>query len=321
MPGYTLEDGQTLKNKLGATSSTELDRLETPFVAIRLTEIAMGAGPRGDFDLQHLKALHHHIFQDVFEWAGHSRDEHIRLSDGVTAHQPTLRKMEGRDFAIGPQIPARLNRVLTTLAAEDHWRGLDRDAFALKAGELLAELNSVHPFREGNGRTQRAFMAALGEQAGHQMRFYVVSRERMYQASVAAHENGDAGGFQRMIREITDPQRVAALREAQGFLDRHRNELDWRDHYMATTEEGRSYTLLLVGRAGPNFMGRTNSEILIGRASDLPDPPPQNGETITITTAVHQAKNQAETQRSSHAINVKPTGGGEDSQKSGPQKI
>lgn len=321
MPGYTLEDGETLKNKLGATTGAELERLETPFIAIRLTEIAMGEGPRGQFDLAHLKALHRHIFQDVYDWAGRTRDERVRLADGAVAYQPTLRKREGVDFAIGPHIPDRLNRAFTDLAAEGHWKGLDRDTFSVKAGELLAEINSVHPFREGNGRTQRAFMAALGEHAGHSMRFDVVSRERMYRASVAAHEHGDAGGFQRMIREITDPARVQALREAQGFLDRHRETIDWRDHYMATTEPERTYQFTLVGRAGPNFMARTNSEILIGRSSDLPDPPPQNGETVTITTAARQSPEQTLAQDSRHRINVTPIRGQDDGQKSGPQKL
>ncbi|WP_104825433.1 Fic family protein [Rhizobium sp. NXC24] len=294
---------------------------KTPHIAIRLVEIAMGAGPRGNLDLAHLKALHHHIFQDVYEWAGHTRDERVRLADGELAYQPTLRKVEGEDFAIGPHIPDRLNRVFAELAAEDHWRGLDRETFAMKAGELLAEINSVHPFREGNGRTQRAFMVALGERAGHTLRLDVVSRERMFRTSVAAHEHGGVSGFQRMIRKITDPQRVSALREAQSFLDQHQGAVDWRDHYMATSEGERTYTLTLVGRAGPNFMARTSTEILVGRSSDLPNPPPQNGETVTITTAARQSEEQSHAQRLSRGINVTPVAGADGSQKSGPQKI
>ena len=78
---------------------------------------------------------------------------------------------------------------------------------------------------------------------------------------------------------------MAALAEAQAFLDRHSDRLDWRDIYMATTEEGQTYSLAMVGIAGPNFMGRTANEILVGRSRDLPDPPPAAGETFTMTAA------------------------------------
>lgn len=56
------------------------------------------------------------------------------------------------------------------LASEDHLRGLDRETFIDRLTELLADLNA-HPFREGNGRTQRAFCAQLARDAGHQLRW------------------------------------------------------------------------------------------------------------------------------------------------------
>lgn len=286
MPGYELPDGKTLKNKVGATSSQELERAEGELVAARRIELAFGLGPAGRFDLDHLKAIHAHLFQDVYEWAGHTRDEKVALSDGTTAYEPTLRKAHGQLFATGSLVTAGLEDTFARLAEVGHLRGLDRDNFAVGAAAVLADINSAHPFREGNGRTQRAFLSALAQQAGHELRFDVVSRERMYQASIAAHERGDAGGFQRMLREIADPQRVAALAEAQSFLDRHRQSIDWRNVYMATTEEGQTYTLTMIGRAGPNFMARADGAILVGRTADLPDPPPANAERFTIRTAV-----------------------------------
>lgn len=285
MPGYTLPDGVTLKNKLGATTSAALDHLETPIIEGRLIELQFGLGPLGQFDLEHLKALHRHIFQDVYEWAGRTRNEKVRLADGSAAHEPIMRKVGGRNFTEGALVTNRLNAIFRQLAEDDFLRGLDRDAFAAQAAIVLSEINSAHPFRDGNGRTQRSFMAALARQSGHELRFDVISRQRMYRVSVASHEQGDHRGFQRMIREVIDPDRVAALAEAQAFLDRHSDRLDWRDIYMATTEEGQTYSLAMVGIAGPNFMGRTANEILVGRSRDLPDPPPAAGETFTMTAA------------------------------------
>ena len=55
----------------------------------------------------------------------------------------------------------------------------------------MVDLNAVHPFREGNGRTQRVFIEALAHAAGYNLDFSVASRERMIQASIAGNENGD----------------------------------------------------------------------------------------------------------------------------------
>jgi len=66
MPGYTLDDGVTLKNMPGANSPQQLAHLERPLVASRAAEIAFGSGPSGNFSSAHFKAIHHHLFQDVF---------------------------------------------------------------------------------------------------------------------------------------------------------------------------------------------------------------------------------------------------------------
>ncbi|THK33764.1 hypothetical protein EHS39_34170 [Ensifer sp. MPMI2T] len=61
----------------------------------------------------------------------------------------------------------------------------------------------MHPFREGNGRVQREFFAALAERAGHPLEFGVISEERMTFVSVVAHERGDLAPMRRMFAEIT----------------------------------------------------------------------------------------------------------------------
>jgi cell filamentation protein len=85
LPGYTLRDGLTLKNKLGATSHQGLEAAETDYVRSRLWDFTFGQGPKSRFDVAHLKAIHRHLFQDVYEWAGRTWDERVRLSEGTTA--------------------------------------------------------------------------------------------------------------------------------------------------------------------------------------------------------------------------------------------
>jgi len=79
----------------------------------RLAEIEIGAGPQGQFDAEHLKAIHRHLFQDVYEWAGHTRDERFVFSDGAIASEPIMRKADGQPFPNRPQIPAALRSIGT----------------------------------------------------------------------------------------------------------------------------------------------------------------------------------------------------------------
>ena len=149
MPGYTLPDGLTLKNKLGAINHEELEAAETDFVARRLLQIRNGQCPNGNFDAEHLKAIHRHLFQDVYEWAGHTRDERVVLSDGTIATEPVLRKIDGKPFMEGPLIAEGLDRIERKLVDADYLRGLTREEFSNRAADVMVDLNAVHPFREG----------------------------------------------------------------------------------------------------------------------------------------------------------------------------
>ena len=77
-------------------------------------------------------------------------------------------------------------------------RGPGREEFADRAAAVMVEINGVHPFPEGNGRTQSAFMGELAREAGYSLDFSVVSRERMIQASIAGNEKSDPGMMSRL---------------------------------------------------------------------------------------------------------------------------
>jgi cell filamentation protein len=291
VPNYTLPDGETLKNKLGANSLDELERIEADYVVPRRIEISLGRGPQGNFDAEHLKAFHRHLFQAVYEWAGHTRDERVTLSDGTVATEPILKKPEGQPFLIGPAIPAALDDIGTKFRDSNYLRGLTREVFAERAADVMIELNAIHPFREGNGRTQRVFMEQLAHAAGHDLDFTIVSKERMIQASIAAHEQDDPSMMRRMFDEISDPARAALLRESVEALEK--SKFDWNERYVATLAPGHTVDLVLAGVRGDQFMARTQAEILFGRTADLPEPRPERGETFTVTAAPY-AKTSAD---------------------------
>jgi cell filamentation protein len=204
----------------------------------------------------------------------------VRLSDGTVASEPLLYRSGSKPFAAGAQISDSLDDLAAKLRDADYLRGLPRAEFALRAATVLAEANAIHAFREGNGRTQRIFMQELAENAGHSLEFRVVSRERMIQASIAAHEDRDIGPMRRMLDEISNPNRVAALTPAIAFLNSAK--YPWNDRYVATLEPGRPEDLTIVGCSGAHFMARTDTTILIGQRSDLPSPDIASGARVKV---------------------------------------
>ena len=158
-------------------------------------------------------------------------------------------------------------------------RGLGQVEFAHQAARLLADINKLHPFREGNGRTQRLFLDLLARQAGHQLYFDVVSRERMIQASIKAND-GKLGMMTRMFEEITNADRIQPLRRAIAFLSREK--FNWNDVYVATTTAGQTYSGKLAGRHREAFMLRSDdNRIFIGYRGDI-DEVIQIGERIAF---------------------------------------
>jgi cell filamentation protein len=278
---YTYRGTHTVKNTFGVTDYDEFERIEAAIVKARYTEIAAGSGPTGQFDGGLIKAFHRHLFQDVYEWAGRTRDERVALSDGTVATMPTMRKAEGKLFTVGPAIPVALDAIGEKLRARSYLRSLRREEFAKQAGDIMAEINTVHPFREGNGRTQRVFMEQLAHAAGHDLNFTVISKERMIQASIAAHERNDTSMMRRMFDEISDPERVTLLRNSIAALEK--SKIDWNNRYVATIAPGHSVELVFAGISGEQFMARTKSDILFGWVSDLPTPYPQRNQTFTLT--------------------------------------
>lgn len=106
----------------------------------------------------------------------------------------------------------------------------------------------------------------------------------MIQASIAANDKGDAGLMRRMFVEISDPERVAALKPAIRSLEKHR--VAWNDQYLSTSEFGHEVELTMAGVAGKHFMARTKSTILIGNSSDLPLPHPESNETFILRPSI-----------------------------------
>ncbi len=172
------QDGQSCpRNYFGLLSYTELTKLERIYSEQRLIELE-NAGVSGRFDRQHLCSINFYIFQDVFPWAGQLRV--VGLS-----------KPGGAPFAAPAHITSSLTTLFQKLSGENHLNGLRVNDFAERAAYYLGEINAIHPFREGNGRTQREFVRQIAANAGHTISWAGFTQEQMTVASILSHTRGD----------------------------------------------------------------------------------------------------------------------------------
>lgn len=162
-PGTTV-----LKNRLGVTDQAALDAFEAIITAQRADEPL----PRGRLGYSHYRAIHRHLFQDVYDWAGKLRTVRIAKS--------------GSMFCYPEHIDAEMLKLFEGLHADDYFRHLSADAFSRRAAHLLAELNAIHPFREGNGRAQLTYLTLLALRAAHPLDFTRLDAPAMLRSMVAS---------------------------------------------------------------------------------------------------------------------------------------
>jgi cell filamentation protein len=182
-PGSTV-----LRNLPGLQDADALAEHEAQATTLRLAQLA-ATGLEGAYDLSHLQEFHRFIFQDVYPWAGELRT--------VPLAKP------GSMFALPEHIESYATELLRQLAAEQHLRGLPREQFAERLTHYWAEINAVHPFREGNGRAQRAFVRQLAIDAGHTLAWEHLDARALVHASQRSFQ-GDNLLMRELIEEVLD---------------------------------------------------------------------------------------------------------------------
>ena len=165
---YLYPGTDVLKNLRDIRDPDILSRFEAEATSRRIIQLISAPVP-GRFDTVRLKAIHKHIFQDVYAWAGQFRT--VDISKG------------GHSFAVAAFVEPALNDLLQKLSAENCLQAVDPKVFASRAGYCLSEVHAAHPFREGNGRTQREFIRELGRHAGFMVDWSRITRDQMIAAS------------------------------------------------------------------------------------------------------------------------------------------
>ena len=94
-----------------------------------------------------------------------------------------------------------MEELFSELEKENYLQPCDTEEMADRLAYYLSEINALHPFREGNGRTQRLFIEILAERAGYEVDFSEVSAEEMVEASAKAFLR-DYGKMNELMRRI-----------------------------------------------------------------------------------------------------------------------
>lgn len=139
----------------------------------------------GDFDLDHLKKIHHVIFADIYHWAGEIREGDF-LAKGSSV------------FCRGLYIESYAKEIHKKLVDENFLQGLDRGNIEKRMAYYMGEINALHPFREGNGRTQREFFRELALNAGYVLNFSRTTTKKLLQADMLAF-NGSYEALEKLI--------------------------------------------------------------------------------------------------------------------------
>lgn len=187
---YVDQQSGVLHNLIGAASQSSLNDAEADLTYARATQIWKQRIPRTN-DLTELRAVHRHLFQDVYDWAGQIRTVDIR------------KNAEGAEFFVPVAMIERSAGYAAEALREDTFlRELPHEELVERLAFHYDQFNYLHPFREGNGRTQRIFWSRVVQDAGCALDWRTVEGTVNDAACRAAAEDRDLGPLIEMFDGI-----------------------------------------------------------------------------------------------------------------------
>lgn len=181
-----------------------------------------------------------------------------------------------------------LNEALKPISNPETLRGSTPAEFAERAGAALSELNYVHAFREGNGRTNEAFIRELGREHGHEVEFAVITKPRMLEASIETTNDPSSRAMVHLVEDATDPGRREAIRPT--FEDLRARGEDPMEHNIRTAAAGERVTGAVLGSDDRTVSLVTDHGIVAADRADLPSELPRDDSDVTFTARSDYAR-------------------------------
>ncbi|OCW97548.1 putative adenosine monophosphate-protein transferase Fic [Alishewanella sp. HH-ZS] len=184
---YCYPNSSLLINLLDLKSEEELTAAEVEFTSYRLSTFIP------DFDnlsFDYLCHIHYHLFQDLYSWAGQIRTVDIAKQSTHFCNVRYISKSAEKCFEVLPR--------------NNYFREMPLPVFINNLADFFCEVNVLHPFREGNGRSLRLFCEVLALQAGYELSWHHISQEDWLLANIAGYQ-GDLMPLFRLFRLATKP--------------------------------------------------------------------------------------------------------------------
>lgn len=171
-----------LINKLGITDENKLKEFEGAVTFAKASELELN--PISDtFDVEHYKLIHKYLFEDIYDWAGEYRTVNI--------------SKKGTKFASADQISDLMNACFMRLKDNNYFQNKSFDEFVDNIVDFYSVTNMIHPFREGNGRTQRLFISQLIRFNNYDIDFSSIDKDELMIATIHA-----ANGIVDYLKDI-----------------------------------------------------------------------------------------------------------------------
>lgn len=174
-------------NLVGARTKEALDQAEANLVPLRELELYSSDDLSNDAGSE-IQQIHQQLFQDIYAWAGKFRTVDIRKN--IKGAEP---------FLAATQIPAALSYFESNLRDAQQLKNLNRTSFVEQLAKFYDELNFIHPFREGNGRTQRVYWTRIALNAGWEINWLSISGSENDSACRIAAEQKDLAPLQELF--------------------------------------------------------------------------------------------------------------------------
>ena len=186
---FTIPGTGVLRNKLGITDSAALLKATTDSTVLRLAELH--ASPiRGGFDSAHLQAIHHHLYQDLYDWAGELRS--------IDAHNVPA-----------SQVEKSLNSLLDRLSRENHLKGVSAEEWARSASGYLYDLGTIQPFLAGNEIAIHEFLIELARKNNLSLQLNATAELAVENADVQVQLLEQSANLRRMVMLAMDTNPIS----------------------------------------------------------------------------------------------------------------
>jgi cell filamentation protein len=179
---YCYPGTDVLKNKLGIKDGDALTMAEREITSLKLLKL-YNTPVFEEFNLETLCKIHEIVFEDIYEWAGR-----IRRGDFLSKGNSV--------FCRGLYVAENAKIIFRNISKENNLIGLNISKFVDRMAYYMGEINALHPFREGNGRTAREFFRQLSLNANYTLDFSKTEKRELLTADIEAFN----GKYEKLIQ-------------------------------------------------------------------------------------------------------------------------